>query len=322
MLEKRLRGKKIDIYYGKAGLEALTLIPKTDMVLNAIVGIAGLMPTIMSLNNGKAVALANKETLVAAGKIVMDLAKSKNLPIIPVDSEHSAIFQCLQGNRTQDVDNIWLTASGGPFRGLAYEEMKNKTPEEALRHPNWKMGRKISIDSATMMNKGLEIIEARMLFDLGPEKIKVLIHPQSIVHSMVEYSDGSVIAQLGYPDMRIPIQYALTYPERMAAIYKKLDLVKTGKLEFSEADKEAFPCIRLAYEALREGGTMPAVLNGANEKAVELFLTGKIGFTDIPETIEKVMDKHDLIREPVIEDIVEADFWARCEEGRISEELA
>lgn len=321
-LKSRLQGKKTAVYSGSAGLDAVTSIPGTDLVLNAIVGIAGLMPTVMALNNGIAVALANKETLVAAGEIVMDLAKEKQAAVIPVDSEHSAIFQCLRGNRAEDVENIWLTASGGPFRGLTYSEMKNKTPEEALRHPNWKMGKKITVDSATMMNKGLEIIEASRIFGLGPDNIKVLIHPQSIVHSMVEYSDGSVIAQLGYPDMRIPIQYAMTYPARMPASYKKLDLTKIGKLDFGEADMKAFPCIRLACEALKEGGTMPAVLNGANEKAVELFLAGEIGFTDIPETVEKVMEKHKTVRKPVLEDIVESDFWARHEEGRISGELA
>ena len=312
-LRSRLRQEKTTVLSGAEGLKKLAAMPEVDMVLNAVVGIAGLLPTVAALTEGIDVALANKETLVTGGRLVTELAETAGASIIPVDSEHSAVFQCLQGNRPEDVEKIILTASGGPFRGMSYEEMRYKKPEQALKHPNWAMGRKISIDSATMMNKGLEIIEACKLFNISPDRIKVLIHPQSIVHSMVEYKDGSVIAQLGCPDMRLPIQYALSFPERMTGAYKKLNLSEVGRLDFMEADLEAFPCIRLAYEALEVGGTMPAVLNGSNERAVELYLNGMINFGDIAELIKKVMKKHLVHTRPSIDDIIEADSWSRCE---------
>ncbi|MDD4495502.1 MAG: 1-deoxy-D-xylulose-5-phosphate reductoisomerase [Eubacteriales bacterium] len=316
-LRSSLPKNLVKVYNGKEGLKEIAALSDTNIVLNAVVGIEGLEPTISALRSGHDIALANKETLVAGGEMVMKLAGDMNASIIPVDSEHSAIFQCLNGNRIADVERLILTASGGPFRGLSYDEMRDKTPEQALKHPNWSMGRKISIDSATMMNKGLEIIEASRLFGLGPDRIKTVLHPQSIVHSLVEYIDGSVIAQLGCPDMRIPIQYALTFPERAAGNYKRLDLTMTGKLDFMEVDLQAFPCIRLAYEALQAGGTMPAVLNGANERAVELYLDKKIKFTDIPETVEKVMKKHIVNTAPVLDDIIEVDLWSREETDRI-----
>ena len=277
----------------------------------AIVGIAGLLPTIEAIRNGRDVALANIESLVTSGLIVMAVAESRCATVFPVVSEHSAVYQCLAGNRKQDVERLLLTASGGPFRGMGYDELRNVTAEQALKHPNWSMGSKITIDSATMMNKGLEVIEARWLFGFSPEKISVLVHPQSIIHSMVEYKDGSVIAQLGQPDMRIPIQLSLTWPERCANEFPRLDLIKSGVLTFEEPDMEKFRCLRLAYDALEEGGTMPAVLNGANEAAVKLFLEGRIGFCAIPQLIEKTMLAHEVNTSPELDDIIEVDKWAK-----------
>ena len=255
--------------------------------------------------------LANKETLVTAGSIFMAEAELRRVTIFPVDSEHSAIYQCLAGNRKQDVERLLLTASGGPFRGRKYDELMDATAAQALEHPNWNMGSKITVDSATLMNKGLEVIEARWLFGFSPDRIRVLVHPQSIIHSMVEFRDGSVMAQLGQPDMRIPIQLALTWPERRPNNFSKLDLSRCGPLTFEEPDTETFGCLRLAYDAIEAGGTMPAVLNGANEAAVKLFLEGRIGFCDIPRLIEKAMLAHNVNTSPELDDIIEADMWAK-----------
>ena len=314
-LGKRLDGHGIEVLYGVEGMKKVAAIKQTDTVVTSVVGIAGLIPTLEAIRNGKNIALANKETLVTAGRLVMSEARKHQVGIFPVDSEHSAIFQCLSGNRRQDVSGIILTASGGPFRGRKKESMDNVTVAEALRHPNWKMGNKITIDCATLMNKGLEVIEAKWLFDLEPDKIRVVVHPQSIIHSMVEYVDGSVIAQLGSPDMRIPIQLALTYPERAENGFCRLDLFKCGDFTFEEPDYEAFPCLKLAFEALNAGGTMPAAMNAANEVAVSLFLEEKILFTDIPVIIEKIMAKHSVNTNPCLDDIIEVDKWARNSVG-------
>lgn len=315
-LTKRIHGMDVDIYYGLEGLNKIASMEEVDTVVTSVVGVAGLIPTMKAIGKGKNIALANKETLVAGGQIVMAEAQRQGVEILPVDSEHSAIFQSLMGNNKKNVSKILLTASGGPFRGMKKEELKSVTLEQALKHPNWSMGSKITIDSATMMNKGLEVIEAKWLFGMEAEQIEVLVHPQSIIHSAVEYIDGSVIAQLGSPDMRIPIQFALTYPERSTSSFSKLDLFKTPNLSFEKPDYEAFPCLRLAFEALEIGGTMPVVLNGANEIAVSLFLGRKIGFSDIPRIIEAVMGRHTVNIMPSLDDIIEVDNWAREETRR------
>lgn len=310
-LAERLRGMGIEVYSGPEGMKAAAGIDEADTIVTSVVGIAGLVPTVHAIRRGKNIALANKETLVTAGEIVMDEAARHGVTIFPVDSEHSAIYQCLAGNRRQDAERLILTASGGPFRGRKHDELKSVTVSQALKHPNWRMGSKITIDSATMMNKGLEVIEAKWLFGFMPERIRVIVHPQSIIHSMVEYKDGSVIAQLGSPDMRIPIQLALTWPERAANSFSKLDLLKCGSLTFEEPDLDTFRCLRLAFEALKAGGTMPAVMNGANEAAVALFVEEKIGFCDIPALIEKVMLAHNVNTTAGLDDIIEVDKWAR-----------
>ncbi|AEV69035.1 1-deoxy-D-xylulose-5-phosphate reductoisomerase [Acetivibrio clariflavus] len=311
VLAERLNDLDVEVIGGIEGFKRVASLESVDTVVTSIVGIAGLIPTMEAIKNKKNIALANKETLVTAGEIVMSEALKAGIEILPVDSEHSAIFQSLMGNNIKDVSRIILTASGGPFRGKSSKELENVTLAEALKHPNWNMGSKITIDSATLMNKGLEVIEAKWLFGLDLDKIKVIVHPQSIIHSMVEYVDGSVIAQLGSPDMRLPIQFALTYPERKHNNFSKLDLLKCGSLTFEEPDMKSFPCLRLAFEALRIGSTMPAVMNAANEEAVGLFLKEKIKFVDIPKAIEKVMSKHVVINNPTIEDILEVDLWAR-----------
>jgi 1-deoxy-D-xylulose-5-phosphate reductoisomerase len=316
-LGRRLRGLGIEVMSGVDGLKGIASLEEADTVVTSIVGTAGLIPTLEAVRSGKDIALANKETLVTAGAFVMSEARRRNVRIFPVDSEHSAVFQCLQGNRHGDVEAIILTASGGPFRGWKPEELEGVTVAQALKHPNWKMGGKITIDSATLMNKGLEVIEASWLFDMEAERIKVLVHPQSIIHSMVEYADGVVMAQLGPPDMRMPIQLALTWPERAENCFSRLDLLKCGSLTFEEPDTSAFPCLRLAYEALKAGGTMPAAMNAANEAAVGLFIEGRIRFTDIPRIIEKVMHKHIVNTNPVLNDIIEVDRWARTMAGGI-----
>jgi len=311
VLAERLKDLDVEVISGMEGFKRVASLETVDTVVTSVVGIAGLIPTMEAIKNKKNIALANKETLVTAGEIVMGEALKAGIAILPVDSEHSAIFQSLMGNNIKDVSRIILTASGGPFRGKSSKELENVTLAEALKHPNWNMGSKITIDSATLMNKGLEVIEAKWLFGLDLDKIKVVVHPQSIIHSMVEYIDGSVIAQLGSPDMRLPIQFALTYPERKHNNFSKLDLLKCGCLTFEEPDMKSFPCLKLAFEALRIGSTMPAVMNAANEEAVGLFLKEKIKFVDIPNAIEKVMSKHAIVNNPTIEDILEVDLWAR-----------
>lgn len=283
-----------------------------DTVLNALVGMRGLEPTYYAIKAGKDIALANKETLVAGGSLVMDAARSKGVKILPVDSEHSAIFQCLEGNAGRPLNKILLTASGGPFRGYSLAQLEKVTLEQALNHPRWTMGAKITVDSATMMNKGLEVIEARWLFDAPPEKIQILVHPQSIVHSAVEFEDKSVIAQMGVPDMRIPISLALGYPDRLKSSEPGLDFFGQGaNLTFEKPDISVFKCIGFAYDAIREGGSYPVVLNGANEALVDLFLRGKIRFVDIQDTLERVMDRHRPEYGLDLEGILEADCRAR-----------
>lgn len=311
VLAQKLEDLDIEVIGGIEGFKRVASIESIDTVVTSIVGIAGLIPTMEAIKNKKNIALANKETLVTAGEIVMSEALKAGVEILPVDSEHSAIFQSLMGNNIEDISKIILTASGGPFRGKSSKELENVTLAEALKHPNWSMGSKITIDSATLMNKGLEVIEAKWLFGMDAEKIEVIVHPQSIIHSMVEYVDGSIIAQLGSPDMRLPIQFALTYPDRKYNNFSKLDLLKCGSLTFEEPDMETFPCLKLAFEALRIGATMPAVMNAANEEAVGLLLKEKIKFIDIPKVIEKVMSKHIIIDNPTIEDILHVDLWAR-----------
>jgi 1-deoxy-D-xylulose-5-phosphate reductoisomerase len=305
------------IYFGVKGNELVAAATGAEITISAIVGAAGLLPTLAAIKAGKDIGLANKETLVMAGKIVMDTVKSSGVKLLPVDSEHSAIFQALEAGRRDDLKKIILTASGGPFRGKKYEDLRTVTPEQALNHPNWTMGRKISIDSATLMNKGLEVIEARWLFNVSTDAIDVVVHPQSIVHSLVEYLDGSVIAQLGIPDMRIPIAYALSYPERMDLGLTPLNLSACGQLEFLEPDYNCFPALQLAFDAITTGGTLPAVMNSANEIAVEAFLTGKISFLQIAETVAKTMDIVVGGDENSLEDILEADTLARKEAVRI-----
>lgn len=312
-LDKRLKGTGIEVLYGLEGLIQIAVLENAELILNSVVGVAGLLPTLEAIRKGKDIALSNKETLVAAGKLVMEEARKYEVDIIPVDSEHSAILQCLMGNDKKSLSKILLTASGGPFRGRNLEQLETVTPSDALKHPNWNMGAKITIDSATLMNKGLEVIEARWLFDIVPDNIEVLIHPQSIIHSMVEYTDGSVIAQLGKPDMRIPIQFAITYPERQYSNFNKLDFKLQKELTFEEPEYENFPCLRLAFDAIKECGTMPAVMNAANEVAVSLFLENKIKFTDISLMINSVMDSHKVNNNPSINDIIEVDEWARKE---------
>ncbi len=311
-LRQSLRDTDIQVLSGMEGLCEAAAWPEADLTLNAVVGMVGLQPTLAALQAGKALALANKETLVAGGAIVMEAARKRNLPILPVDSEHSAIFQCLQGCPERGaLKKLVLTASGGPFFGRSRQELAGVTREQALRHPNWDMGAKITIDSATMMNKGLEVMEASWLFDLPEHRIEVVVHRESVIHSMVEYQDNAVVAQLGVPDMAVPIQYALTYPRRMPSPAGELDLCALGKLTFYPPDREAFPCLELCREALRRGGLVPAAANGANEQAVALFLEGKIGFLDIPRLVEAAMAR----QAPgvvTLEAVLEADREARA----------
>jgi len=310
-LRKLLRGHRVEIVWGERGAIAVATAGKVDLVLAAIVGGAGLMPTLQAVRAGKDIALANKEALVMAGEIFVEAAKTKGVQLLPVDSEHSAIFQCLQGNRREEVDKLILTASGGPFLRTPLRRLHQVTVAQALKHPNWKMGRKITIDSATMMNKGLEVVEARWEFDMEPSRIDVVVHPQSVVHSMVRYRDGSIIAQLGIPDMRIPISYALAYPHRLNGGWRPLDLTRHGELNFLPVEKKRYPALGLAYEALNEGGTMPAVLNAANEVAVNAFLEGRIHFREIHRTIEKTMLGHSAKHPRDVEEILDIDRWAR-----------
>lgn len=302
----------LKVTYGQEGLIKIATLPQIDIVLNAIVGFAGLVPTIEAIKAKKDIALANKETLVVAGHIITKLVKENNVRLLPVDSEHSAIFQSLNGEKHQQIKRIILTASGGSFRDKSRDELIGVTVEEALNHPNWSMGAKITIDSATLFNKGLEVIEAKWLFDVSYDQIDVLIHPESIIHSMVEFVDTSVIGQLGNPDMRLPIQYALTYPDRDALVNgESLDLAKIASLTFKKPDLDRFKALALAYKAGRTGGSMPCVLNGANEMANELFRNNKIEFLQIEELVEKALKAHQVISDPTLEQLVEVDSWAR-----------
>ncbi len=305
-LENLLKKEAIstEVMSGMEGLLACATIEKADMVVTAFVGMIGIRPTIEAIKARKHIALANKETLVTAGHLIMPLAKEKGVSILPVDSEHSAIFQSLQGNAGNKVHKILLTASGGPFRTKTKEELKHVQVEDALKHPNWSMGKKITIDSSTLVNKGLEVIEAKWLFDVEAKDIQVVVHPQSIVHSMIEYEDGAVIAQLGVPDMKLPIQYALYYPERKGPTAERLDFYKLRSLEFYPPNTQNFPALSMAYEALEIGGTMPTVYNATNEWAVAAFLQRKIGYTDIVEQIRREMDRHEVIANPSLEDIL------------------
>ena len=307
--ELRLRTKdlSIPILSGKEGLVEVAQVPDTEMLVTAIVGMIGIGPTIAAIESGKDIALANKETLVCAGQLILPLAKEKKVKILPVDSEHSAIFQCLQGNDPKSLHKIILTASGGPFRGRTKKALEKVTLEEALNHPNWVMGPKITIDSSTLVNKGLEVIEAKWLFGLPMERIQVLIQPTSIIHSMVEFIDGGILAQLGTPDMKLPIQYALYYPERRVLAGERLDFEQISSLSFEKPDDETFYGLKLAYQAGRAGGSMPTVYNAANERAVELFLERRINYLQIPEMIEKAMDGHRVIEKPTVEEILEVE---------------
>lgn len=306
-LKLRVRDIEVDILSGMDGLLAAATEASADIVLTAVVGMIGIRPTIAAIEAGKDIALANKETLVTAGHLIMPLAKEKGVKILPVDSEHSAIFQSLQGENRGQIHKILLTASGGPFRGKTLEDMRNVRVEDALRHPNWVMGRKITIDSATMVNKGLEVIEARWLFNVGLDKIQVVVHPESVIHSMVEFDDSAVIGQLGTPDMRLPIQYALFYPDRKPLHGEWLDLFALGTLHFEKPDLEVFRGLKLAYEALETGGSMTTVFNAANERAVAKFLDRKIQFLDIPEIIGEAMEKHTAITSPSLEQILDTE---------------
>jgi 1-deoxy-D-xylulose 5-phosphate reductoisomerase (EC 1.1.1.267) len=311
----------LPILVDQAGMIEVATYYKADLVVSAMVGSVGLIPTMAAIRSGKRLALANKETLVVAGKLVMEAARSYGVEIIPIDSEHSAIFQALQGQKKEDVSQLILTASGGPFLNHDEKQLTNITPEEALKHPVWKMGKKITIDSATLMNKGLEVIEARWLFNLPPECIRVVIHPQSIIHSMVEYCDGSTLAQMSLPDMRLPISYALAYPERLKNDLPSLNLANLGQLTFFEPDVKRFPALRLAYQSLQEEESLGAVLNGANEVAVEAFLKKQISFSEISRVIKKSMDRHNPRSIRDIEDAMEVDAWARQTANKIVDAL-
>jgi 1-deoxy-D-xylulose-5-phosphate reductoisomerase len=318
-LEQMLRHspERPQIFFGSEGYRSIASLPEVNMVVAAMVGAAGLVPTVAAIEAGKHIALANKETLVIGGAVVVPLVERQGVQLLPVDSEHSAIFQALQGNQRQSLRRILLTASGGPFFRKSLEELAEVTPQAALRHPNWSMGRKITIDSATLMNKGLEVIEAHWLFKVDVNQVSVHIHPESIVHSMVEYVDGSVIAQLGIPDMKTPIAYALSYPERLPLDLPALDLFQLQNLSFYPPDDTKFPCLRLAYEACQVGSTMPAVLNAANEVAVDAFLEGRIAFPEVPRLIASVMEQHQVASETTLHHILEADRWAREESLRM-----
>lgn len=317
-LKGRLADTDIRIVSGMEGLVEAATWEEADTVVTSVVGNVGLKPTFAAIRAGKNIALANKETLVSAGGLVMELAKQHGSKIYPVDSEHSAIFQSLQGNEGNAIRRILLTASGGPFRGKKRDELLGVTAADALAHPNWSMGKKITIDSATLMNKGLEVMEAKWLFDVAVDQIEVLIHPQSIVHSAVEYEDGAIIAQMGEPDMRIPIQYALTYPKRVKNPFPRVDFALRSQLTFEKPDLDTFRCLSLAYRALKTGGTLPAVLNGANEVAVARFLQGEISFLEIPALIERTMDAYTVKYDYSLEDLLEADAWAKAYAGKIS----
>ncbi len=316
-LRAAVRDLDVRVASGMEGLLEVAVQPDAQMLVTAIVGMIGIRPTIEAIRAGKDIALANKETLVTAGHLIMPLARDCQVSILPVDSEHSAIFQCLQGERAggNQPAKILLTASGGPFRGKKREELQHIQVEDALRHPNWKMGRKVTIDSSTLANKGLEVMEAKWLFQVDLERIQVVVQPQSIIHSMVEYEDGAVLAQLGTPDMKLPIQYALYYPERRFLAGERLDFWKLSEITFEKPDTDTFPALALAYQAMGAGGSMPTVFNAANEKAVSLFLDRKIGYLDIPEVIRQCMEEHRVIPNPTVEEIlgVEQEVYERIQ---------
>ncbi len=317
----KYRFPSLSITHGQPGLIEVAAYSKSDLVLSAVVGSIGILPTIEALKNGKDIAIANKETLVAAGHIVTATAEKYKRKLIPVDSEHSAIFQCLNGENEKEISNLIITASGGAFRDKSREEMINLKASKALKHPNWQMGAKLTIDSATLMNKGLEVIEAHWLFNIPYEKIQVLVHKESIIHSMVEFQDGSIMAQLGQPDMKTPIQYSFTYPNRLKSDYHKLKLSEIRALHFEEPNLEKFPCLKLAYDAGKIGGTMPAVLNAANEVVNKLYREDAIKFFDIEKIIYNVMSKHDVIANPDLHQILDYDNWARQEALNLSTPL-
>lgn len=306
-LRTRIRDLDVDVYSGMEGLIAVSTEEEAEILVTAIVGMLGIRPTVAAIKAGKNIALANKETLVTAGHLIMPLAKECDVSILPVDSEHSAIFQSLNGEEGNRIAKILLTASGGPFRGKKRQELMNMQVEDALKHPNWSMGRKITIDSATLVNKGLEVMEAKWLFDVEPEQIQVVVHPQSVIHSMVEYEDGAVIAQLGTPDMRLPIQYALYYPKRRPLSGKRLDFYELSNLTFEKPDTETFEGLSLAMEAMKQGGNMPTVFNAANERAVALFLDRKIGFLEITEIIAESMNQVKYREQPSLEEILDTE---------------
>lgn len=310
-LKEALRHTSIHVEFGDMAISDVVSIPEVDMVVTAMVGYSGLLPTVNAIKAGKTIALANKETLVVAGELISELLKQNNVAILPVDSEHSAIFQCLVGENRKNLHKILLTASGGPFRTWKIEDMKNITVKDALNHPNWSMGAKVTIDSASMMNKGFEMIEAKWLFNCNPSDIEILVHPQSIVHSMVEFCDGSVKAQLGVPDMRLPIQYALTYPNRLPSIVDSLNWREVSNLTFEKPDLNKFPMLRLAFSAIEKGGNMPCILNAANEIAVQSFLSNKIPFIMIEKVAESTMENIHFIKHPQLEDLIETNKIAR-----------
>lgn len=318
-LKIRVADTSVKVLTGMEGLLEISVLPDADIVLTAVVGMIGIRPTIAAIEAGKDIALANKETLVCAGHIIMPLAEKKGVKILPVDSEHSAIFQSLNGEHGNKIEKILLTASGGPFRGMTTEQLRTKTVEDALKHPNWSMGRKITVDSASLVNKGLEVLEASWLFGVEPERIQVVVHPQSILHSAVEFEDGAVIGQMGTPDMKLPIQYALFYPERLSMNGTKLDLFEVAQLTFEKPDTAVFKGLPLALRAAQQGGSMPTVFNAANELAVAGFLDKKISFLEIYEIIEKAMDAHKVVNNPSVEEILAAeaevyDLWKSGQE--------
>jgi len=306
-----VKSKKIKVLAGEEGLVELAAYKKADIVVMAIGNCSALKPLLAAIDAKKRIALANKESLVSAGRIVLERARSKGVDIVPIDSEHSAIFQCISGQDKKSIRNIYLTGTGGPLRKMPASKMHLVSPQQAIKHPKWAMGKKISVDSATMMNKGLEVIEAKWLFGLPVEKIKILIHPQAVVHSMVEYIDGSVIAQMGVTDMRLPIQYALTYPERFDSGLAALNFTDIKRLDFFKPNFKKFPSLELAYKAARQDGTMPCVLNAANEELVKLYLDGKIKLTEIAKGVDKIMKDHKVVNNPKLEEIFESDSWAR-----------
>ena len=322
LLKDALKDEQIKVYAGREAVSQVVQMDTIDVVVAAMVGYSGLIPTINAIKAGKHIALANKETMVVAGEIINRLAIENRVNIYPVDSEHSAIFQCLVGEFNNEIEKIYLTASGGPFRGYSIEQLANVTKTDALKHPNWDMGAKITIDSASMMNKGFEVIEAKWLFGLKPEQIDVVVHPQSIIHSIVQFRDGSMKAQMGLPDMKLPIQYALNFPERLPSSYKRFSFLDYPKLTFEQPNTKIFRNLALAFEALNRGGNMPCILNAANEMVVQAFLTDKIGFLQMPEIIEQIMEKATFVKVPSLDDYIETDKEVRIQTAASVKKMA